>query len=313
MIPSDSRQKIEYQCNKCHKIRLMLIPPALRKEKVDLQGYVEYIDVHICTEKKLVANALFVDVSYSVRSQVVLDSPIDKKEEKEQIKDIFSIPTPKKTELRVKKIEPTADFGAFNLRKIKIKDSLRNCVCVIGLKEEGKTITVNSPMGFIEIEALYCEELEETVTKKWLETLSKYLESLEFLDENIYRYIPTYLDYWLSYEPVDREILELDLLLHLTTSLPISKLSQEDLQGIQWKTIFPNKPVNNHRIYNSILRLCENNEKMTLLEVYEEILNSLSQMLSLPFYISAVRDLIANDFLEVEKLEFVTVYDPYLV
>lgn len=291
----------------------MLIPPALRKEKVDLQGYVEYFDFHTCKDKKIVVNVLCVDVSYSVRSQVLLDSPIEKKEKKEQITDVFSIPTPQKAELKVKKIEPTSDFGAFNLRKIQIKDSLRNCVCVIGLKEKGRTVTVNSPMGFIEIEALYCEELDEAITKKWFETLSKYLESLEFLDDIIMKYIPTYLDYWLSYEPIEREVLELDLLLHLTTSLPISKLSQEDLQGMQWKTIFPNKPVNNHRIYNSILRLCENNEKMTLLDVYEEILNSLSQMLSLPFYISAVRDLIANDFLEVEKLEFVTTYDPYLV
>ena len=120
-LKSNVRQRIEYQCNNCGKQRILFIAPALQSEKVESHGYSEYADVHICSNNELQAIKLFVDTNYDVRSQVTVES--QPRSETPTITEMagFNIPVPKKTDFLEENIEPTKDFGGYNIFCLEIK------------------------------------------------------------------------------------------------------------------------------------------------------------------------------------------------
>ncbi|MCK5140729.1 MAG: hypothetical protein KAQ70_00910, partial [Candidatus Heimdallarchaeota archaeon] len=208
---SDIRQKVEYLCNNCGKGRILFISPALQSDQVAETGYQEYIDVHYCNDKHLNAIKLYVDSNYSVRSQVTIKA--SKNKEDTEIKELqgFAIPVPKASNFVQYSIKSTNDFGSYNLKSLRIKDKFRQTDYLIEGSKEGEKIESFSELKFIEIEANIASDLESEQVKGWLTSLANSLETLVLLDEDLLKYLGTYLDQIITEKPKDKEMLELDL------------------------------------------------------------------------------------------------------
>ena len=305
---SDVRQKVEYQCNKCGKLRILFIAPALQSGKVETHGYIEYCDVHFCDKNELNAIKLFVDHNYDVRSQVAVETK--SKSEEPAFTELagLGIPIPEKTEFITQTIVPTRDFGGYNLKKIEVKDKLRQRNYVI-IEEEGEgenEIIVNSPLNFIEIKVQVSAELQKDIVKEWLIGLSNIIESLVYLDEKLLSYLGTYLDYMLINIPKEKELLELTLLLHSSVAIPHSTKQHIEIFEEHVNELFPELNVVSYRMYKSILEACLDNEQRTILNFYEELKEKMTQIQAFPYYISIISTLVSFGFINLEKLEFYT-------
>ena len=305
---SDIRQKVEYQCNKCGKLRILFIAPALQSGKVETHGYIEYCDVHFCEKNELNAIKLFVDHNYDVRSQVAVEAK--SKNDEPAFIDIagLGIPIPEKTEFITQTIVPTRDFGGYNLKKIEIKDKLRQRIYVIK-EEEGEgeiEVTVESPLNFIEIKVQVSAELKIEIVEEWLVGLSNIVESLVYLDENLLSYLGTYLDYMLVNIPKEKELLELTHLLHSSIAIPHSTTEHIEIFEEHVNELFPDLNVVSYRLYKTILEACLNNEQKTVLNFYEEMKTKMTQIQAFPYYISIISVLVSFGFINLEKLEFYT-------
>ena len=304
---SDIRQKVEYQCNNCGKVRLLFISPALQTEKVTSHGYLEYVDVHICESNELSAIKLFVDAHYDVRSQVTIKSTKKDKEPVIQELQGLAIPIPKASKFLQQIIVPTKDFGSYNLKNLKIIDKLRQTDFIIEGIEDGNKIETSSPLEFIEIEANISSSLESEQVKKWMLSLANMIESLVVLDEKLLSYLGTYLDYNIAEIPKQKELLELDLLLNSTVAIPHSTQEHIDIFENHQKEIFPEISSMSYRIYKLIMTTCLNNEQKTLMNIYNEVKKQMIQIQAFPFFLSVISTLVSFGFINMEKLEFYTV------
>lgn len=111
-----------------------------------------------------------------------------------------------------------------------------------------------------------------------------------------------FLDEKMKEEISDLNCKALDCILQSTISLPHAKETSlyefNQLKGSTFKKLTIVEVI----YYTNILRICTNNNSKTLIEVY----SSLDQKLPLFLFLNAIYDLIYNDLLEVEKLEFLT-------
>ncbi len=306
---SDIRQKVEYQCNTCGKLRLLFIAPALQSDKVEQTGYIEYCDVHICKNKELNAIKLFVDHNYDVRSQVAVETKTSSEEPAFTEIAGLNIPSPKKAELRIQKIIPTRDFGAYSLKRLVIKDKLRQCSFVLDGIKEGIEVIANSPLSFIEIDVYISEELNTETVYKWLLSLSNILESLVYLDESLLSYLGTYLDHMIIGPPKEKELLELSLLLNSTIAIPHSTEEHIKIFEEHVNELFPNLNVVSYRMYKAIMEACFKNENKRFIDIYEEVKKKIVQIQAFPYFISIIGSLVSFGFINLEKLEFFTISD----
>ncbi len=304
---SDIRQKVEYLCNNCSKVRILFISPALQSDQIRETGYQEYIDVHYCDDNKLNAIKLYVDSHYTVRSQVTIET--SKHKEEPVIKELqgFAIPVPKASKFVQYSIKSTNDFGSYNLKSLRIKDKFRQTDYLIEGPKEGEKIESFSDLEFIEIEANISSDLESEQVKGWLTSLANSLETLVLLDEELLKYIGTYLDQIISEKPKDKEMLELDLLLNSTIAIPHTNQSHIDIFEKHKDEIFYELSSMSYRIYKRVLNACLINEQKTIKEVYNEVKKDMIQVQAFPFFLSVLSTLVTFGFINLEKLEFYTV------
>ncbi|MBY9001434.1 MAG: hypothetical protein KGD64_10990 [Candidatus Heimdallarchaeota archaeon] len=304
---SNVRQKVEYQCNNCSKVRILFISPALQSEQVAATGYQEYIDVHYCKEEYLNAIKLFVDSHYNVRSQVTVKT--SKNEKEAEIKELqgFSIPIPKASSFLQYSIKSTNDFGSYNLKSLVIKDKFRQTDYHIKGEEEGEKIESFSSLEFIQIEANVSSELETEQVKRWLLSLANSLETLVVLDEELLKYLGTHLDHIIADIPSHQVMLELDILLNSTIAIPHSSQAHLDIFETHRIYIFPELSAMGYRIYKLLLNTCLTNEHKTLMQIYNEIKKEMVQVQAFPFFLSVISTLVTFGFINLEKLEFLTV------
>jgi len=304
---SDIRQKVEYLCNKCGKGRILFISPALQSDQVAETGYQEYIDVHYCSDEHLNAIKLYVDSHYNVRSQVSIEA--SKNKDVAEIKELqgFAIPVPKASKFVQYSIKSTNDFGSYNLKSLRIKDKFRQTDYLIEGSNEGEKIESFSDLDFIEIEANISSDLESEQVKGWLTSLANSLETLVLLDEDLLKYIGTYLDQIISEKPTDKEMLELDLLLNSTIAIPHSSQAHIEIFEKHRHEIFYEQSNMAYRIYKLILKKCLVNEQKTIKQIYNEVKEEMIQMQAFPFFLSVLSTLVSFGFINLEKLEFYTI------
>ena len=306
-LKSNIRKKIEYQCNNCGKQRILFIAPALQSEKVESHGYSEYADVHICVNNELRAIKLFVDTNYDVRSQVtVQNKPNTDVPEITELSGL-NIPVPKKTDFLEEEIKPTKDFGGYNLFYLQIKDKLRQRKYTLKTETEGKEINCTSPLGFIEIKIKTDVSIREEFIQEWLISLANTLESLVYLDEFLLNYLGVYLDYMISSRPTEKELLELNLLLHSSKAIPHSTKEHITIFEEHIDELFPGLNIVSYRMYKTIMEACLGNEQKTVMDVYNQTKEKTTQIQAFPFFISVVGTLVSFGFVNLEKLEFYTV------
>ncbi len=304
---SDIRQRVEYVCNRCNKSRILFVAPSLQSDKVASHGYIEYVDVHYCLNDKLNAIKLFVDKNYAVRSQVSIKTSSSSDESSFNEIAGLNIPLPKKAEFINQKIESTRDYGAYNLKKLDIKDKLRERIYQIGGEGEGTEVEVKSTLNFIEIKATIEESISRENAEGWLKNLANMLESVVSLDETLLQYLGTYLDHMILDKHTEKELLELDLLLHSTVAIPHSPLSHINIFDDHVTELFPELSVVSFRMYKSIMHACLNNEQKTIIDISDEVKDKHISIQALPYFISILGQLVSFGFINIEKLEFYTI------
>ncbi len=305
-LKSEVRQRVEYQCNNCGKMRILFIAPALQRTEVDTYGYIEYVDVHICVNTELSAIKLFVDSHYDVRTQVTVESK--PKSEEPVFTELvgLNIPIPKKTDFLDHNIVPTKDYGGYNLKHLFIIDKLRQRDYILGEEKVGKKIFQHSPLGFIEITGYVEETVQTLFVDDWLLNLANFMETLVYLDETLLEYIGVYLDYMIVSRPKAKELVELNLLLNATMAIPHSTEEHISILEAHVDELFPDLNAISYRIFVSIMKHCLENEQKTLMGIYEEIKQKISQLNSFPYFLSVVSQLVSFGFVNIEKLEFYT-------
>ena len=298
---------MEYLCNNCSKVRILFISPALQSDQITETGYQEYIDVHYCNNNHLNAIKLYVDSHYNVRSQVTIEA--SKNKEEAEIKELqgFAIPVPKASKFAQYSIKSTKDFGSYNLKSLRIKDKFRQTDYLIDGPKEGEKVESFSDLEFIEIEANISSDLESEQVKTWLTSLANSLETLVLLDEDLLKYIGTYLDQIISEKPMDKEMLELDLLLNSTIAIPHTNQSHIDIFEKHKNEIFYELSNMSYRIHKRILTVCLVNEQKTIKEIYNKVKKEMIQVQAFPFFLSVMSTLVTFGFINLEKLEFYTV------
>ena len=304
---SEIRQKVEYVCNSCGKNRLLFIAPSLQSDRVASHGYVQYVDVHYCKNEKLNAIKLYVDKSYTVRSQVSVETTTSSDESSVREIEGLNIPMPKKTEFKTQEIKSTKDYGGYNLRKLKIKDKLRERIYLIEVQETGEKLSVKSTLNFIEITAIVEENISVEIAEMWFKNLANMMESIVSLDEDLLRYLGTYLDHMILNTYSEKELLELDLLLHSTVAIPHSTLAHINIFINHAEELLPEMNLIIERMYISIMNSCLDNEQKTLIDVYNEVKETIVSIQSLPYFLSIISQLVSFGFINVEKLEFYTI------
>ncbi len=304
--------RIEYQCNACGKKRTLVVPPALLKE-VGTEGLSTYVDVHSCI-KGPEAVQLFVDSDLNVRSQVLVSKQA---KENDSLSILgLNIPSPKKTDFITVDVA-SKSFTPFNLYSLKIRDKLRQANYIIkgDQKPSEKELIVYtkfSRLNFIELNAEVSKKLNRTIVENWLGQLSNSLESLVILDEEIMRYIGNFLDLHLSKNPSVQDLLELDLLLSSTITIPYSNNNTITIYKKEWRDLFPTLPITTHTIYKKTIELCNENKDKKLITIYEQVYEEISQDINYSQFLSAVASLIMRGLVMIEKMKFVTTLDPKL-
>ena len=288
-------------------MRILFIAPALQSTNVETHGYTEFVDVHICVNNELSAIKLFVDSHYDVRTQVTVESkPKEEEPTFTEMSGLLNIPIPKKAEFLDHNIIPTKDYGGYNVKHLFITDKLRRRDYILGKEGEGKKIVKNSPLGFIEIIGYVEESVTTSFAEDWLLNLANSMETLVYLDENLLKYIGVYLDYMIVESPQAKELVELNLLLHASMAIPHSTEEHISIFESHVEELFPSLNVINFRIFKSIMTNCLKNEQKTLMEIYEEMKQKITQLHSFPYFLSVISQLVSFGFVNIEKLEFYT-------
>lgn len=298
---------IEYMCNLCQKIRLTIIPKVLQP-KINSAGYVEIIDVHNCKDDQMKASILFIDTSYTVRSQVLVDPIGTKKEKKKQAFDL-GIPSPKATALPTQTINPIRDLDQPYLTKMKINDNLRQHIYKYEVLKEGKNLSWKSPLGFIKIKATFSTTISNNIVQMWLDKVAKILESITMFDEGMLSYLCDYLTDRIHKKPSKQEEMELEVLLNSSYTFPKTTVAQNEILnlGDDWINLIKKLSKEEMNIYSFIVKTSSNNVKMTTLGLYIEILEKISMSITFSQFMSAMASLLLNKYISLEKISFITI------
>jgi hypothetical protein len=297
-LTTTGRKKIDYECNRCRKTRILYVLPALH-HRVDEKGYVEYVDVHVCHEDKLTANILYVDSSMVVRSQVPVK--VGDEMSTSEIKQL-EIPVPKKLDLKEVAITPIKEFRYKNIKKIDINDRLRQTRFTLKKKGDGKNLDVDSELQFIEIESIISKGTDKEIAEDWFKQVASILEAIVLLDEEMLSYLLAYLDPKLSEPPTGESIIEIDLILHAKSSFPIASLKSYATFRRQWSKIKDDFEGKEFSTYEKLLTYCIDNDYKTLLDIYFKSMDKMS----FSSYIDMIEDLAMLGLLNIRKTEFFT-------
>jgi len=319
---------IVYQCIYCGKKRRLVIPRTFKPSKSsDSVGLIDYVDVHRCENDELTAIICFVDANSAVRSQVKIKATHAgyiaerdfTKEKKEDPFAILGIPSPTKKEFIDVNIE-SKNFKARNIEGFQIKDRIRKKIYYFGKQGKGQALPTKSRLGFIDITLFLSKKVADqlykewekglkkdkrrtfpyTTTRKWVQHLADEMESIIRLDEKMLPYIAEYIDKHITTEPNEQRLIELDLLLNLTISIPWTKRDKYEQLGDVIQELFPNKPVKELAdIVMSVASCIDNNEK-TLLDIY----NLVSKRVPLSEFLDIFGVLVAKGYVNLTKLQF---------
>jgi len=261
----------------------------------------EYVDLHSCVESKLKAIILYVDSSLTVRSQVPVKVGSDLSSS--QISS-FNIPAPQKVDLTTKKITKLKEFKGRNLKKIMIKDRLRQSTFVLENGLDGGNINVISELGYIEIKATVARNVIKERAVEWLEKVSSILEAIILLDEEMLSYLMLYLDPKIISNPTTNSILELDLLLHAKSAYPISNLKSFAIFKRQWEVFKDVLKSKDYKLYEKAITYCIGNQYKTLLDIFQL---KMEDSLSFVDFLVVINELSMLGLINIEKVEFITV------
>ncbi len=301
MSNKTGRRKIDYECNLCKKTRILFVLPSLH-HSVDEKGYVEYVDIHPCSDEKLNANILYVDRNMVVRSQV----PV-RVGDNVSSQDItaMQIPVPKKVEFKSVMINLEKDFKGKNIKELTIVDRLRQTRFQTSEKEDNFTLEISSDLQFIDIKAKISKGIDLEIAEDWLKQITSILESVVLLDEEMLSYMLSYLDPKIPTGPTGETIIELDMILHAKSSFPLASLKSYATFRRQWPSIKENLSGKDFFTYEKLLTYCIGNQYKTLLDIYfkaEESMNFLT-------FIDRVEDLSMLGLINIKKTEFYTADD----
>ncbi|UJG41213.1 MAG: hypothetical protein K9W45_01815 [Candidatus Heimdallarchaeum aukensis] len=297
-------RQIEYQCDECKKIRMLLISDAIELKSLMLDvGTIEFVDVHRCIDDEIKASLLYIDSYNKVRSQCIIEA-----EENDDTKNELDnlIPTVPKTDFPKIQIVPTSDFGSFNLKGFKIKDKLRQCYYLLNENAKGEKIKVISLLKFIEFEATIAPEIDKKIAERWIKRTVKLIESVPILEDIVITFLPSYLDNFITFEPKEREINELELLFNSPISVIYTTEDKKKLFQENWKTICPDLGSTGYRMYNTILEECADEIEKSIIDVYFQI----GSQYTFPYFLASINELISLGLICFEKLEFITIKRP---
>ena len=237
---------VVYQCNYCGKKRRLAIPVTFKKA-IEAAGLIDYVDVHRCENEELSAIVCFVDKNCAVRSQARIrptHAGYDPRRDltgdiKEDPFKLLGIPSPKKKEFSEVKIN-SVGFKASSINGLEIKDKIRKKIFYFGKQQKGQALRAVSKLSFVEVtiyltkpvaEELYAEwerglkkgkrgTFPYMSVRKWIQQLADSMESIIKLDETMLPYVAEYIDTHIKVEPDEKSLLELELLLNMTISIP---------------------------------------------------------------------------------------------
>jgi len=283
---------------------MLLISDAIELKSLMLDvGTIEFVDVHRCTDDEIKASLLYIDSHNKVRSQCIIEAEENGNSKKEL--DVL-IPEIPKTNLPKIQIVPTSDFGSFNLKGFKIKDKLRQSYYLLNENSKGEKIKVISPLKFIEFEATIAPEIDKKIAKKWIERTTKLIESVPILEEIVITFLPSYLDNFITFEPKEREINELELLFNAPISVIYTTQDKKKLFQENWNAICPDLGSTGYRMYNTILEECADEIEKSIVDVYFQI----GSQYTFPYFLASINELISLGLICFEKLEFITIKLP---
>ncbi len=295
------RHKVEYMCNKCGKLRVMFALYDLKTEDLDSKGYVEITDIHNCVGSKLTPITLYVDASYSVRSQF----PIEVEETKTTEPLLgLDIPLPKKVKIGNREIEKIKGFRGKSIRSIKINDKLRQTNFFLDVSNKGYELSSTSKMSLITVSMRIKKNIAEKNAKKWLEIIASTIETRIMLDETMLSHLLVYLEGKIKEKPEENEKIEVELLLsnsHIISNESLLTNFKENRS----KT-FPDWTKAEYSYATKIIQNCCTSKHNTLWEVYETV----KDKQTFAEFLSLVRELRKQEVIEVEKMEFFTLSDP---
>ncbi len=318
---------IVYQCSYCGKKRRLIVPSSFKNKRPDTE-LIDFVDVHRCQNDELAAIICFIDKNCAVRSQVRIkpthagyepDRDLTEKEEIEDPLALLQIPIPTKAEF-IESVIQSRGFKAANIDGIEIKDRIRRKIYHFGKKGKGQTLTAVSKLGFVEIklylvkkvaDALYKEWEDEmkkgkrgtfpyATTRKWIQTLVDGMESIIKLDETMLPFIAEYLDRHIRNVPDEKRLMELDLLLNMTISIPWTKEEKYKKLAVNIRNIFRKMSPSELNEIKMIVSNCVMNEEKTLLDIYQQMTNEVQ----FSEFLSLVSELILEGHLELVKLQF---------
>ncbi|MCE7741902.1 MAG: hypothetical protein GOP50_05545 [Candidatus Heimdallarchaeota archaeon] len=301
MSNKSGRRKIDYECNLCKKTRILFVLPSLH-HSVDERGYVEYVDIHPCSDDKLNANILYVDRNMVVRSQVPVR--VGDNVSKQDI-TAMQIPVPKKVDFKAVKIILEKDFKGKNIKEVTIIDRLRQTHFQTSKKVDKFTIEISSELQFIDIKAKLSRGVDLDIAEDWLKQVASILESVVLLDEEMLSYMISYLDPKIPTGPTGETIIELDMILHAKSSFPLASLKSYATFRRQWPSIRGDLSGKDFFTYEKLLTYCIGNQYKTLLDIYfkaEQSMNFLT-------FIDRVEDLSMLGLINIKKTEFYTADD----
>lgn len=293
------KETITYQCNRCGKKRIALIPPSMTV-KCDSRGLCEFVDVHECKDSELTAILLFIDKNRAVRSQVPISSDTELPST-----DEFAIPMPSKVKHTTYTIKPNENYRGKIIRELEIKDNYRNLNYTLKSEKPLDKLNVDacSELGFMSIQANLSRNTTEDKARAWLQKLADLLEKTANLDEDIFSYLIYFLDQKLIEDLNNQNSKELEIILQSTVSFPLAEENVLDEYNNLRKTVFKKLTIVDNIFYTNILKSCINNESQTILDIF----NNLEQKLPLFLYLAAIYNLAENNLIEIEKVEFLTI------
>ncbi len=292
--------KIEYRCDLCGKTRLMLIPEALNKN-VDERGLNDYIDVHSCTNSKDTAVLLNVDSNNVVRAQLYIHADeIDEKKE-----DEFGIPLPNKgTDSKIM----IRDLYTENITAIELVDKFRSTRYCYKC-EDGSTherFIIDSNLKFIKIELSTNKKLVKENVERWMKVTVDALEHLTFFDEDVFKYLLSYLDANIFYTCQLEDEIEIDALTHGNVSIIKTEPELLELYDMKWKEFYPHFLDGDYKKLRLIIECALDNQKLTLFDIFQYVVKQVGKFYSFKAYLDDLGKLIVNGLIYIEKMQFIT-------
>ncbi len=295
------RRKLEYECDRCRKTRILYIATSLHKN-VDSQGYQEYVDVHQCLEDKMTAIILFVDKFFTVRSQ-----------EKVKVGDDLSsnqimalnIPMPTKVDFCVKEVKSLPKFKHKNIYEVKIIDKLRQTTFYLECKKTGGAIEVNSELDFVNLKIKFNKKVDPIIIEEWFKQVGSIMEAKALLDEEMLSYLFYYMDPLLEDIPTTDNLIHMDFILSAKTVFPTTNLKNYAIFKKQW-LMMKDLLTGEFPEYDRILtRAINNTRNKNLLDVYEK----LAEKIEFSTYMIYIYELSTIGIMIIDRVEFITSRD----